>query len=112
MQPLAGTIRDTCDVPVAGVQTTTPGNVMPAVGNNVEPATMIAAVRAIEASGHQPLALATSPAEFAPLMKEFGNGTVRRIMDFSTNDDEHIYFGTPRNTVSETFTVYSWEPGK
>ena len=112
MQPMAGTIRDTCDVPVAGVQTTTPGNVMPARGNNVEPATMIAAVRAIEASGHQPLALATSPAEFAPLMKEFDNGTVRRIMDFSTNDDEHIYFGTPRSTVSETFTVYSWEPGK
>jgi hypothetical protein len=112
MQPLAGTIRDTCNVPVAGVQTTSPGNVMPAVGNNVQPATMIAAVRAIEASGHQPLALAASSAEFAPLMKEFGNGTVRRIMDFSTNDDEHIYFGTPRNTVSETFTVYSWEPGK
>jgi hypothetical protein len=112
MQPMAGTIRDTCDVPVAGVQTTTPGNVMPARGNNVEPATMIAAVRAIQASGHQPLALANSMAEFAPLMKEFGNGTVRLIMDFSTDDDEHIYFGTPRNTVSETFTVYSWEPGK
>ena len=50
--------------------------------------------------------------EIVNFHRNSGSGTVRRIMDFSTNDDEHIYFGTPRNTVSETFTVYSWEPGK
>jgi len=112
MQPLGGAIRNQCDVPVAGVQTISPGTVMPAVGNTIAPATMVAAVRAIEASGHQPFVLATSPTEFAPLMKQFGNGTVNLIMDLSTNDDEHIYIGTPRNTAAERFTVYSWEPAK
>jgi hypothetical protein len=33
-------------------------------------------------------------------------------MDLTTNDDEHNYLGAANNTVSETFTAYSWEPGK
>ena len=105
-------IRGTCNVPVAGAQTTIPGGILPDVGNNITPATIIAAVRAIEDSGHRPLVLATTEAEFAPLIKQFGNGTVKFVMAQDTNDDEHIYFGTPRDTVPERFTVYSWEPGK
>ncbi|MGH3248672.1 MAG: hypothetical protein ACRDOI_21060, partial [Trebonia sp.] len=85
---------------------------LPDVGNDIEPATIIAAVRAIEASGHRPLVLATTPAEFAPLIKTFGNGTVKFILNQNISDDEHIEFGAPRNTVTETFTVYSWEPSK
>jgi hypothetical protein len=108
----AGPIRNTCNVPVAGVQTNVPGGILPAVGNTIEPATMIAAVRAIEDSGHRPFVLAATPAEFAPLIKQFGNGTVKLLMALDTNDDEHIYLGTPRNTVPERFTVYSWEPAK
>jgi hypothetical protein len=105
-------IRGTCNVPVAAAQTTIPGGFQPDIGNTVKPATIIAAVRAIEDSGHQPLVLAATPAEFAPLIKQFGNGTVKLLMDQTTNDDEHIFFGEPRNTVSETFAAYSWEPSR
>jgi hypothetical protein len=105
-------IRGMCDVPVASAQTTVPGGVLPDVGNDILPSTIIAAVQAIEHSGHTPLVLATTQAELAPLIKQFGNGTVKLLMDQETNDDEHITFGTPRNTVPETFTAYSWEPAK
>jgi hypothetical protein len=107
-------IRGTCNVPVAAAHTTIPGpgGFEPDVGNVIEPATIVAAVKAIEASGHQPLVLGTTPAEFAPLDQQFGNGTVNFLMSQTTNDDQHIFFGAPRNTVSETFTVYSWEPSK
>ncbi len=111
-QPFGGTIRDTCDVPVAGVQTTRPGGLLPATGNIIEPATILAAVRSIIASGHRPFVLAPTAAEFAPLIKEFGSGTVKLLMAQSVNDDEHIYFGTPQNTAPERFTVYSWEPAQ
>ena len=105
-------IRGTCNVPVAAAHTTVPGGFQPDSGNIIEPATIIAAVRAIEDSGHQPLVLAAKPAEFAPLSKQFGHGTVKLIMDQSTNDDQHIDFGAPRGTVAETFRAYSWEPDR
>lgn len=105
-------IRGTCNVPVAGVQTTEPGGVMPAGGNVTEPATIIAAIKDIENSGHTPFILAYTQAELAPVIKQFGNGTVKLLMVLDTNDDEHIYLGTPRNISPETFTVYSWEPAK
>jgi hypothetical protein len=103
-------IRGTCNVPVAAAHTTIPGGFKPDVGNTIEPATIIAAVRAIEASGHRPLVLAATTAEFAPLVSQFGHGTVKLLLDQSTQDDQHIYFGEPHNTATETFTVYSWEP--
>ncbi|MGH3245784.1 MAG: hypothetical protein ACRDOI_06165, partial [Trebonia sp.] len=105
-------IRGTCNVPVANAQTTRPGGYQADSGNTVEPATIVAAVRSIEDSGHAPFVLAATPAEFAPLIKQFGNGTVKFVMTLTTNDDEHIYLGAPRNTVAETFTAYSWEPTK
>lgn len=105
-------IRGTCNVPVAAAHTTIPGGFQPDTGNVIEPATIIAAVRAIEDSGHQPFVLAASPTEFAPLEEQFGSGTVALLMDQTTNDDEHSFIGEPKNTVAETFTVYSWEPGK
>jgi len=77
----------------------------------VMPATIIAAVQAIEKSGHQPFVLAYSEASFAPLIKQFG-GTSSLLMALTTNDDQHIYLGAPRNTTSERFTVYSWNPPK
>jgi hypothetical protein len=112
MQKFGQVIRGTCDVPVAGVQTTAPGGLLPASGNTTEPATIIAAVRAIEASGHQPFVLAYTQAEFAPLVKQFGNGTVQPLMSLTTTDDQHIYLGAARNTTTERFTAYSWEPAK
>jgi hypothetical protein len=105
-------IRGSCGVPVAGAQTTVPGGFQADVGNTIEPATIVAAVRAIEASGHRPLVLGTTPTEFAPLIKQFGNGTTTLLITKDTNDDEHILSGTPRNTVTETFTAYTWEPSK
>jgi hypothetical protein len=111
-QEFGQAVRGMCNVPVAGVQTTEPKGVLPDVGTVIEPATIVAAVRAIEDSGHQPLVLATTQAELAPLMKQFGNGTVKLLLDQQTSDDEHIYFGLPRSTVPETFTAYSWEPAK
>ena len=105
-------IRGTCNMPVAAAHTTIPGGYQADSGNTIEPATIIAAVRAIEESGHQPLVLAATPAEFAPLTRQFGNGTVKLILNQSTNDDVHIFFGAPKETVAETFTAYSWEPSK
>jgi hypothetical protein len=111
-QPFGGAIRNQCDVPVAGVQTNLPGGLMPARGNVINPNTIVAAVQSIKDSGHQPFVLAPTPAEFAPLIKQFGSGTVKLLMVQDVNDDEHIYLGTPRNTAPERFTVYSWEPAK
>ena len=111
MQKFGQVIRGTCNVPVAGVQTTVPGGLLPATGQTVRPATILAAVAAIEHSGHQPFVLGYSEASFAPLVGQFG-GTVQLLMALSTNDDQHIYLGAPRNITSERFTVYSWSPPK
>ncbi len=111
-QEFGQAIRGTCNVPVAGVHTTIPESVIPDKGNDTPPAKIIAAVQAIEDAGHHPVVLGTTQAEFAPLIKQFGNGTVNFVMAQDTNDDEHIYLGAPRNIVSERFTVYSWEPAK
>jgi hypothetical protein len=105
-------IRGTCNVPVAAAHTTIPGGFQADTGDVIEPATIVAAVRAIEDSGHQPFVLAATPSEFAPLEEQFGNGTVSLVMELTTNDDEHSFIGEPKNTVGETFTVYSWEPSK
>jgi hypothetical protein len=112
MDEFGQAIRGMCNVPVAAVHTTIPESVIPDKGTTVLPATIIAAVRAILDSGHRPLVLATTEAEFAPLIKQFGNGTVNLLMAQDVNDDEHIYFGAPRGTVFERFTIYSWEPAK
>jgi hypothetical protein len=108
----AQAIRSTCDVPVAGTQTTVPGSEQPAVGNVTEPATIVSAIHDILNSGHTPFVLAYDPAELAPVTAQFRNGTVNLLLNQQTNDDEHIYLGTPRNTVPERFTIYSWEPSK
>jgi hypothetical protein len=112
MDGLGQAIRGMCDVPVAAVHTTIPENVIPDKGNDVPPAKIIAAVRAIEESGHRPLVLATTEAEFAPLFKQFGNGTVNLLMDQDVVDDAHVLYGVPRGTSPETFTAYSWAPTK
>jgi hypothetical protein len=103
-------IRGTCNVPVAAAQTTMPGFYQADSGTTIEPATIIAAVRAIEQSGHQPLVLAATQAEFAPLIRQFGAGTVKLILNQTTNDDVHIFYGAQKTTIAETFTAYSWEP--
>jgi hypothetical protein len=105
-------IRGMCNVPVAAVHTTIPESVIADKGNDVPPAKIIAAVRAIEVSGHHPLVLATTEAEFAPLIKQFGNGTVNFLLNQDVNNDAHLLYGAPRGTSPETFTVYSWEPAK
>jgi hypothetical protein len=105
-------IRGMCDVPVAAVHTTIPESVIPDKGNDSPPAKIIAAVRAIEDSGHHPFVLAATQAEFAPLFKQFGNGTVNTLMDLDVNDDAHLLYGAPRGTSPETFTVYGWAPAQ
>jgi hypothetical protein len=112
MDEFGQAIRGTCNVPVAAVHTTMPESVVPDNGTDTPPAKIIAAVQAIEDSGHHPLILGTTQAEFAPLIKQFGNGTVNLVLSQAENDDEHIYIGAPRGTVSETFTIYSWQPAK
>jgi hypothetical protein len=93
-----------CDVPVAGAVTTPLTN-----SNTVTNSTILADVRAIENSGHTPLVLGTTSSELEPLL---GKGTVKMILNQDTSIDEHTIFGTPRNPVPQTFTVYSWEPAK
>ena len=103
MQEFGQPIRGMCDVPVAGAVTT------PAGSNTVTDSTILADVRAIENSGHTPLVLGTTSSELEPLL---GKGTVKMILNQDTSIDEHTIFGTPRNPVPQTFTVYSWEPAK
>jgi hypothetical protein len=103
MQEFGQPIRGMCDVPVAGAVTT------PAGSNTVADSTILADVRAIENSGHTPLVLGTTSSELEPLL---GKGTVKMILNQDTSIDEHTIFGTPRNPVPQTFTVYSWEPAK
>jgi hypothetical protein len=103
----AENIRGTCGVPVAAVQTVVPGaNTAP--GWNASPAAMLADVRAIEKAGRHPIVLASTSGELSPL----GNGSVNLMMAQDTSIDEHVIFGTPRNTLPQRFTVYSWEPAK
>jgi hypothetical protein len=106
-------IRGMCDVPVAGVQST-PATVFPTDSASVsEPATAVAAVRAILASGHTPFVIAANEAEFAPLIAAFGGAdSVKFVMAQNTSIDEHTIFGTPHNPVPQRFTAYSWEPAK
>jgi hypothetical protein len=100
-------IRGTCNVPVAGVTTEDPtANTPP--GSNISPATVVADVRAIQKVGRHPIVLAPTAEELSQL----GNGSVNLVMAQNTSIDEHVIFGTPRNTLPQRFTVYSWEPAK
>ena len=69
---------------------------------------VLADVRAIEKAGRHPIVLASTAAELSQL----GNGAVNLVMAQDTSIDEHVIFGTPRNTLPQRFTVYSWEPAK
>jgi hypothetical protein len=100
-------IRGTCDVPVAGVTTKVPDANNPP-GSDILPATVLADVRAIEKAGRHPIVLASTSAGLSHL----GNGSVKLVMAQNTSIDEHVIFGTPRNTLPQRFTVYSWEPAK
>jgi hypothetical protein len=112
MDGLGQAIRGMCDVPVAAVHTTIPESIVPDKGNDTPPAKIIAAVRAIEDSGHHPLVLAAEEGEFEPLIKQFGNGSVSLLLDKYVDNDAHILYGAPRGTSPETFTIYSWVPAR
>jgi hypothetical protein len=100
-------IRGNCDVPVAAVQTVVPGaNTAP--GWDVAPATVLADVKAIEQAGRHAVVLAPD----STVLSQLGNGAVKLIMAQDTSIDEHVIFGTPRNTLPQRFTVYSWEPAQ
>ena len=45
-------------------------------------------------------------------LSQLGNGSVNLVMAQNTSIDEHVIFGTPRNTLPQRFTVSSWEPAK
>ena len=103
----AENIRGTCGVPVAAVQTVVPG-ANSAPGWDASPKAMIADVQAIQKAGRHPVVLAATSGELSQL----GNGAVNLVMAQDTSIDEHVIFGTPRNTLPQRFTVYSWEPAK
>jgi hypothetical protein len=94
-------------VPVAGVEWVNPSANNPP-GTSIATATVLADVRAIERAGRRPIVLTAS----GPWLSRLGRGTVRLVMTLNTSIDEHVVFGTPRNTLPEQFTVYSWEPAK
>jgi hypothetical protein len=106
-QQFAQDIRGTCDVPVAGVEWVNPGANNPP-GTDISPATVLADVRAVQRAGRRPIVLASTGQQLFGL----GKGTVRLMMTQDTSIDEHVLFGTPRETLPEQFTVYSWEPAK
>jgi hypothetical protein len=100
-------IRGTCGVPVADAATIVPGD-NAAPGWTASPSAMRADVQAIRQAGRHPIVLASTAAELSPL----GNGSVNLMMAQDTSIDEHVIFGTPRNTLYQRFTVYSWEPAQ
>jgi hypothetical protein len=106
-QQFAQDIRGTCNVPVAGVEWVNPSANNPP-GTSIATATVLADVRAVERAGRRPIVLAPT----AAWLSRLGKGTVRHVMTAETSIDEHVIFGTPRNTLPEQFTVYSWEPAK
>ena len=112
MDEFGQAIRGTCDVPVAAVHTTIPESVIPDKGNDTPAAKIIAAVQAIEDAGHHPFIIAATQTEFTPLIKQFGNGTVKPLLNEDVNDDAHLLYGAPRGTSPETFTAYGWQPAK
>ncbi len=106
-QQFAQDIRGTCDVPTAGVEWVKPSaNSGP--GTAIATATVLADVRAVERAGRRPVVLVSDRAWLTRL----GDGTIRLVMTLDTSIDEHVVFGTPRDTLPEQFTVYSWEPAK
>jgi hypothetical protein len=114
-QQFAQDIRGNCNVPVAGIGTTqypgietTPPNAGTVTGDGVSPKTVLADVRAIQQIGRRPVVLAPTP---APLTR-LGNGSINLIMAQETSIDEHVVFGTPRYTLPQRMTVYSWEPAQ
>jgi len=98
-------IRGTCDVPVAGVQVEVPGSNNPP-GSDISPATVRADVAAIQRAGRHPIVLAPTSEELSQL----GDGPIELVMAQDTSIDEHVIYGTPRNTLPQRFTVYSWQP--
>ena len=106
-QQFAQDIRGTCDVPTAGVEWVNPNANNPP-GTNIATATVLADVRAVERAGRHPVVLASNGAWLTRL----GKGPIRQVMTLNTSIDEHVLFGTPRNTLPEKFTVYSWRPAK
>jgi len=114
-QQFAQDIRGTCGVPVAGLGTTeypgietVPANAATVPGDGVNPKTVLADVQAIKQIGRRPIVLAPSAAPLTQL----GNGSIKLIMAQDTSIDEHVVFGTPRYTLPQRMTVYSWEPAK
>jgi hypothetical protein len=106
-QQFAQDIRGTCNVPTAGVEWVNPA-ANSAPGNAIATATVLADVRAVERAGRRPVVLAPD----AAWLSRLGKGTVHQVVNLNTSIDEHVIFGTPRNTLPEQFTVYSWEPAK
>jgi hypothetical protein len=114
-QQFAQDIRGMCDVPVAGIGTTVapgvqvpPRNAGTIPGDGISGKTALADVKAIQQAGRHPIVLAPTSEALAKL----GNGSVKLMMAQSTSIDEHVVFGTPKNTLPQRFTVYSWEPAK
>ena len=112
-QQFAQDIRGTCGLPVAGVGSTqppgvqvTPTNAGTVPGDGISGQAVLAAVAAIQRAGRRPVVLAPTSGALAKL----GNGSVKLVMAQDTSIDEHVVFGTPRNTLPQRFTVYSWEP--
>ncbi|HEX3715835.1 MAG TPA: hypothetical protein VHV09_23790 [Trebonia sp.] len=115
-QNFAQAIRGTCDVPVAGVGSiyypgveVVPVNAGTVPGAGVSPAVVRTAVAAIEKAGRHPFVIAPTAAVLSRLL---GTGAVNFVMAQDTTIDAHVVFGTPRNTLPQRFTVYSWEPAK
>jgi hypothetical protein len=114
-QQYAQAIRGTCGVPVAGIGTTVypgvqsiPPNAGTATGAGISAKQALADVAAIERAGRHPVVLAPNGSALVKL----GHGTVSLLVAQDTSIDEHVIFGTPRNTLPQRFTVYSWEPAK
>jgi hypothetical protein len=114
-QQYAQAIRGSCGVPVAGIGSTVapgvqviPENAGTETGAGISAAQARADVAAIERIGRHPVVLAPN----ASALVKLGNGSVNLVFSQATSIDEHVIFGTPRNTLPQVFSVYSWEPAK
>jgi hypothetical protein len=85
-----------------------PENAGTETGAGISAAQARADVAAIERIGRHPVVLAPN----ASALVKLGNGSVNLVFSQATSIDEHVIFGTPRNTLPQVFSVYSWEPAK
>lgn len=96
---LSQAVRGICGVPTASLMPVSPSS------DNPSPADVRAVIDRIERAGRRPVLLAQSRAQLNP----YPNGTVRKIMDLTTVEDQHAMDRPPTGSAPMHWNVWMWE---